>query len=159
MSLPDADILALLARINGYSSESDASGMWTRGVQNHSSHDIISNPFWVLFPGARRNQSDRERKILQTEKQCFAVDKVLQGGSAQQSRPPNAGTQPAGISVGYAENQWVPCGRLSTLEARKIEGEKRVESCNINFQRLFDFYPDGTNISRYWYSYNTYPDS
>lgn len=124
------------ACINWYSSLSDASWMWTRGVQNHSSHDIISNPFWVLFPGGKRNQSDRKRKIFQTEKQCCTVDKVLQWGSSRQSCPPNAGSQPAGVSVGYAENQWMPCGRLSTLEARKIEREKWVECCDINFQRL-----------------------
>lgn len=83
----------------------------------------------------------------------LVVDKVLLWGSSRQSHPPDTGTQPAGISVGYTENQWIPCGRLSTLETRKIERKNALRVTASTFGTFY-FYPDGTNIPRYWYSHN-----
>ena len=83
----------------------------------------------------------------------LVVDKVLLWRSSQQSHPLDTGMQPAGVSVGYTENQWIPCGRLSTLETRKIERKSASRVITSTF-RGFYFYPDGTNIPRYWYPHN-----
>lgn len=86
----------------------------------------------------------------------LVIDKVLLWGSSQQSRPPDTGTRPAGISVGYTENQRIPCGRLSTLETRKIERKNALRVTASTFGTFY-FYPDGINIPRYWYSHNRHP--
>lgn len=83
----------------------------------------------------------------------LVVDKVLLWRSSQQSHPLDTGMQPAGVSVGYAENQWIPCGWLSTLETRKIERKSALRVITSTF-RGFYFYPDGTNIPRYLYPHN-----
>lgn len=125
------------ACISWYSSVSDASWMWTRGVQNHSSHDIISNPFWVLFPGGKGNQSDRKRKIFQAKKQCFTVDKVLQlrrlstGPSSQRWHA--ASWHFSGLCWERVNAMWA----VVNLRSKKNREEKGVENCNINFQRLW----------------------
>lgn len=145
------------ARISWYSSVSDASWMRTRGVQNHSSHDIISNPFWVLFPGGKGNQSDRKRKIFQAEKQCFTVDKVLQlrrlstGPSSQRWHA--ASWHFCGLCWERVNAMWA----VVNLRSKKNREGKRSWELQHQLSEALDFYPDGTNIPRSWSTHNRWP--
>lgn len=115
-------------------------------VRNHSSHSIISNPFWVPFPGGKKNQRDGKRNVFQIQKQCLSLTRFCSKEALKQSHPPDTGMQPAGISVGYTENQWIPCGRLSTLETRKIERKNALRVITSTF-RGFLFLPRWHKLS------------